>query len=301
MARIPRIGILGALVLGLTAIASRPASGQVDFSGEWAARIHEDEPHRQAGPNAAPDGRLHGAEIGDYTGLPLNAAARLRADSWDASIQTLKEHQAQPGGSAYAVVGIANLRISKVVDEASQQLIAFKIFRSPGGTTGTRMIWMDGRPHPPAYGVHTFEGFSTGTWSGGALTVETTHLKAGYLQLNGVPHSDKATITEHYFRHGDYLTVVSVVDDPQYLEEPLIRSSNWVLDVTQQLIAVPFEVVDEIAGQPEGRVPHHLPGTNSSLHEFSERHDIPFEATRGGRETLYPEYQITLKALRTKP
>ena len=59
------------------------------------------------------------------------------------------------------------------------------------------------------------------------LTVETTHIKMSFIQRNGVPHSDNATLTEHFIRHGDWLTVVSVVYDPAYLEEPLMRSSNW--------------------------------------------------------------------------
>ena len=29
-----------------------------------------------------------------------------------------------------------------------------------------REIWMDGRPHPPAYAPHTWQGFSTGQWEG---------------------------------------------------------------------------------------------------------------------------------------
>jgi hypothetical protein len=54
----------------------------------------------------------------------------------------------------------------------------------------------------------------------------TTHVKAGWIQRNGVPASDRAIITEHIVRHGDVLTLVSVVDDPIYLEEPLVRSTT---------------------------------------------------------------------------
>jgi len=43
-------------------------------------------------------------------------------------------------------------------------------------------------------------GFSTGKWEGHMLTVTTTHLKVGWIQRNGVAHSDKATMTEHYMR-----------------------------------------------------------------------------------------------------
>ena len=33
------------------------------------------------------------------------------------------------------------------------------------------------------------------------------------------------TLTEHIVRHGDCLTIISVVQDPVYLEEPLMRST----------------------------------------------------------------------------
>ncbi len=60
--------------------ASTPAFAQVDFSGEWGVRMHEDQPERVPGP-----------ELGDFLGIPINEAARLRAAAWDASIQTLRE------------------------------------------------------------------------------------------------------------------------------------------------------------------------------------------------------------------
>jgi len=38
-----------------------------------------------------------GPELGDYTGLPLTEAARLRADSWDADrISVVQEYQCRP-------------------------------------------------------------------------------------------------------------------------------------------------------------------------------------------------------------
>ena len=89
-----RLARVGFLFLVALAVAGQ-VQAQTDFSGEWAIRLHEDEPHRQAGPNAEVPGR-HGIELGDYTGMPINAAARLMADSWDASIQTLPEHQLEP-------------------------------------------------------------------------------------------------------------------------------------------------------------------------------------------------------------
>lgn len=286
-----RVGLSFLVTLAVAGLAH----AQTDFSGEWAIRLHEDEQQRQAGPNAEVPGR-HGIELGDYTGLPINAAARLAADSWEAALQSLPEHQLEPVGAALWVAGIGNLRISKVVNDDTQDLIAFKIFRSPGTTT-TRMIWMDGRLHPPEYAAHTWEGFSTGRWEGNMLTVETTHLKHAYLQLNGVYLSDQATVVEHFVRHGDYLTIITIATDPTCLEEPHIRSASFAYTPEQVLDARPASIEDEVAGRKPGYVPHHLPGTNTQLHEFADRVGLPFEATRGGRETLYPEYQETLKAL----
>ena len=55
-------------------------------------------------------------------------------------------------------------------------------------------------------------GFSTGHWDGNILTVYTTHIKQGWHRRNGIPSSDMITLTEHFIRHGDHLTHVSVVD-----------------------------------------------------------------------------------------
>ena len=34
-----------------------------------------------------------------------------------------------------------------------------------------RIIWLDGRPHPPEAAPHTWMGFSTGEWQGNVLKV----------------------------------------------------------------------------------------------------------------------------------
>jgi hypothetical protein len=272
------------LVLASLALASGRAFAQNDISGEWANLLHEDVNHR----NDAIGG---GPRIGEYTGLPINDAARRRADSWDAAINTLPEHQTIFAPAAYWARGGGGMRISKVVDDDTQQLLAYKIYRAGAGGSSIRMIWMDGRLHPPDYAAHTWNGFSTGRWDGAMLTVVTTHVKAGWIQRNGVPASDRATITEHIVRHADVLTIVSVVDDPVYLEEPLVRSTNWRENLTQQLAGVTAEPVDEIAGREPGFVPHHLPGTNKWLYDVAKEFGIPEAAVRGGRESTYPEFQ----------
>jgi hypothetical protein len=274
------------VVAGVSLIAQGPPGPPtvgVDLSGEWAPRFHEDQPERIPGP-----------DIGDYLGLPINDAARQHADAWDASILTLPEHQCKPHPADYSPRGPANLRIWREIDHDTQQLVAVHTHIS--WQQPERTIWMDGRPHPPEYAAHTWQGFSTGKWDGDMLTVTTTHLKMGWIRRNGVPRSDKAVLTEHFVRHGDYLTLISVINDPVYLTEPFVRTTNWALDPHQQIAPYPCQAVVEVE-RPQGVVPHHLLGTNTFLREFAAKESLPFEPTRGGAETMYPEYMIKLQGM----
>ena len=273
-ARILLAALLTMMALGI------PLFAQLDPTGEWAPRFHEDQPERIPGP-----------EIGDYLGLPINDAARLRADTWDASLLTLPEHQCKPHPSDYAWRGPANLRIWKEIDRDTQALVAYHTHIS--WEAPERTIWMDGRPHPPDYAAHTWQGFSTGKFEGDMLTITTTHLKAGWIRRNGVPRSDRATVTEHILRHGDYLTVAVIINDPVYLTEPFVRTTDFEYDPRQQIAPYPCEAVVEVV-RAKGTVPSNLPGQNKFLNEFPERFGLPAAATRGGAETMYPEYKRKL-------
>jgi hypothetical protein len=270
----------GLVVIAATAF-SGTATAQYDLSGMWAQRFHEDLPERGEGP-----------EIGDYTGLPVNDAARLRADSWDASKWTVPERQCEPHPADYGPRGPANLRISSTVDPVSQQVIAWNV--TVMWSLQQRTIYMDGRAHPSANALHSWQGFSTGEWEGDMLKVTTTHLKEGWVRRNGLPRSDKATLTEFFIRNADYLTLVTIVEDPVYLTEPLVRTSDWVLDPGLQI--GPFSCIPAIEiERPRGAIYHNLPGTNPFLNEFAERHGIPLDAARGGARTMYPEYRAVLQ------
>ena len=267
----------------LATFAAAPVFAQRDPSGEWAPRFHEDFLERIPGP-----------EIGDYLGLPITDAARLRADSWDASLLTLPEHQCKPHPADYGPRGPANLRIWQEIDTATQNLVAFHTHIS--WQAPERTIYMDGRPHPPEYAAHTWQGFSTGKWDGDMLTVTTDHLKIGWIRRNGVPRSDKAVLTEHWIRHEGNLTLVSIVNDPVYLTESFIRTTDWMLAPDQHIDPYPCESVVEVE-RPLGAVPNHLPGTNTFLSEFPDKYHLPAQAARGGAETMYPEYQLKIKAM----
>ena len=262
------------------------AHGQIDLAGEWGARAtHEDQVHR-----------IPGAELGDYAGFPLNEAGKLKAETWDASILSQPEQQARPHPAQYSMRGPGpNFRMANVVDPLTHQITAYTITGLFGNAD--RTIWMDGRPHPSVNAEHTWDGFSTGEWVGGVLKVTTTHMKAAFINRNGPPSSAKSTMTEYLFRHDRHLLLVTMIDDPVYLEEPFVRTSNFVWAPTNTVAPlIPFEIVDELGAMPQGWVPSYPMGTRHD--EFATRLGLPFEATRGGAETMYPEYAAQIRRMR---
>jgi cyclase len=273
-----------ALFVLAAVLVAIPVPGQTLLSGIWTSlRGFEDDHERGQGP-----------DLGDYLGIPINDAARLRADSWDASRLTLQEHQCRVHVAPYIYRGPLNLRIWEERDPETQQLIAIKNYIST--YEQTRTIWMDGRPHPSENAPHTFMGFSTGKWEGDMLTVYTTHLKQGWLRRNGLPESDRATLIEHFIRHGNYMTHVSIVSDPVYLSEPFIRTSDYSLATQDPGNWLwPCEYVLEITNRGKNDVPHHLFGDNPFLKEFTDRYSLPAAAARGGPETMYPEFRANQK------
>jgi hypothetical protein len=266
-----RIAVLAAAGM----LASGSALAQSDIVGEYVAQYHED------GPD--PD-------IGDFGGLPINAASRAQGQAWSSSLWTVPEHQCVPHPSDY--VNFGSLRVSKDVDPVTQTVVAYHTNLS--WMNPNRTIWMDGRAHPPADALHTWEGFSTGVWQGDMLTVTTTHLKPAYIRRNGLPRSPDAVLTEHFIRVGDYLTLISIIDDPVYLTEPFIKSRSYRLDPGYQMALYPCSVDVEVP-RPEGSIPHFLPGQNGDLYEFAMKHNLPPEAVGGGAETAYPDYQARME------
>ena len=257
-----------------------PAAAQISLVGEWVGRYHEDFQDRIPGP-----------DLGDYTGLPVNDAARRFADSWDPSRVSMLEHQCQPYVSPHIYRGPLQFRIWEDREPATQELIAVRQYL--GTYQQWRTIWMDGRPHPSEYAPHTWMGFSTGAWHGDILTVSTTHIKAEFFRRSGIPSSDQTTLIEHYVRHGNVLSHVTIASDPVYLTEPLIMSEEFVLmERGNQNWLYNCEYAVEIA-RPRNEVPHFLDGTNPSLTEYADRYGMPRAAARGGAATMYPEYSAT--------
>jgi hypothetical protein len=281
-----------ALLVGAIIYAQGPASpaGQamrafdIDITGYWTPVLHEDSLERGAGP-----------EIADYGGFALNEAGRLFALSYDTSRLTLRHHQCEAYVMPYQMRAVGNFRIWEERDLHTQRLIAIHIWAQT--TEGHRIIWMDGRPHPPAWAPHSFKGFSTGQFVGNALALYTTHLKQGWLRRNGAPESDQATVMEYIVRHGDRLTDTTVVTDPVFLSEPEVRSNDYVRqpgDHHTWLYAC--EDGEQITGRAPDAVPNYFFGKQPFVREYSQQYKLPLVASLAGAESLYPEFGAKVKS-----
>lgn len=261
------------------------ASGfaQMEITGSWAARNHE---------------FLTGDGLPvDFSGIPLNEEGRIRALSYSESQLSMPERQCQGWPVFYLLQGPFGLRIWSDTDPLKGNVISYTI-----GSWEDRppiTIWMDGRPHPSKYAEHTRAGFTTGTWEGDTLVTYTTHVKAGFLRKTGAPSSDEATMTMRFYRHGDILTILGIIEDPIYLAEPYILSRSFQASTTPiSPIGPPCVMTTEATVGPTA--PHYDPEKNPFVDEMTKKYGVPREAAIGTPETLYPEYRKKIAPGATK-
>lgn len=266
------------------AFGVRSADAQVEITGSWGATNNED---------------LSGDSLPvDYSGLALTEEGRVRALSYNESQLSMIERQCQGWPAFYMVQGPFGLKIWSDIEPTKGQVISYTV-----GAWEDRapfVIWMDGRPHPSEYAEHTRGGFTTGHWEGNTLVADTTHMKAGFVRKTGPPSSDRATMTTRFYRHGDVLTVLVVVDDPAYLAEPEILTKSFRL-TTEELATNGPPCVSAYQGRVPGEsVPHYLPEQNPFVDEMTKTFGVPRDAALGMPETIYPEYRKKMKAGATR-
>jgi cyclase len=278
-----------AATIAMAPIAFAQGPAPTDLTGDWIRLITHEDAHE----------RLPGPDPGEYWGLPLNDAARMRADSYNAEwLSTSLEFQCRPHPTGYQQLGPDEMRIERQTDVVTRHLTAYRILYR--ATPGDRMVWMDGRPRPSQNAAYTWEGFSTGHWDGDTLTINTTHLKESFIRRNGVGGSFRRTVTEHVSLDEPYMEWVLIVNDPDYLTEPLIRSVTFKRASNLEVPLYPCSVQPE-EYRPEDagkyRVPHYLIGENPYLTEVAFKYKSPLIATRGGAESMYPEFAAKLKGV----
>ncbi len=204
---------------------SARAAAPVDLTGSWITVVTEDWRYRMVTPAR-----------GDHPSVPLNAAGVALADQWDPA----KDEAAGESCKAYGAAGV--MRLPGRIRITWQDDATLKIDTEAG--TQTRLLHFGAQP-PDAAGSRM--GEAAAQWElagarggrgagprpmGGDLKVVTTKMKPGYLQKNGVPYGANAVQTEYFNRtvepNGDsWLVLTAIVDDPQYLTGPFIRSTHY--------------------------------------------------------------------------
>jgi hypothetical protein len=113
-----------------------------------------------------------------------------------------------------------------------------------------RQIFTDGRPLP-ADPNPSWVGYSTGSWEGDTLVVQTAGFRDGlWLDANGSPLTEGARVTER-FRRVNYgkLEIDLIVDDLKAYTAP------WTVRLNQ-FIALDTDLLDYICNENEKDVPH---------------------------------------------
>jgi hypothetical protein len=203
------------------------AAAPIDLSGYWVSLVTNEWRWRMVTPPK-----------GDYATLPINAEARRVADTWDPARDEAAGNQCRSYGAAVIMQVPGRLHITWENDNT------LKLDTDAG--TQTRLFQFAAAPQPA--GEPTWQGFSTAEWQvargqgreaqaeqapgrSGVLKVVTTGMRSGYLRKNGVPYSEKTVVTEHFSRFsgagGEYLNVLVIVEDPQYLTGPYVRTMQF--------------------------------------------------------------------------
>jgi len=90
-----------------------------------------------------------------------------------------------------------------------------------------RRIYLDGGHTVGA--DPSFSGDSIGRWDGDTLIVETNNVRAGQLDRNGIPYSDKLTAVERIRRASPTrLEIEMTLTDPEAFEEPFTIRRAYV-------------------------------------------------------------------------
>jgi hypothetical protein len=212
--------------------ATPRAAAPVDFTGYWVSVVTEDWRWRMVTPPK-----------GDFASIPFNPDGRKVGDMWDPA----KDEAAGEQCRAYGAPGI--MRRPGRLHITWQDDNTLRIDTDEG--TQTRLFHFDGKP--AANGERTWQGYSAANWEKGprgtgtpspglgavrvgtqgrSLEVVTTQLRPGYLRKNGAPYSQGALVREFYDLskepNGDtWFVVTTVVEDPTYLTEPFVTSTNF--------------------------------------------------------------------------
>jgi hypothetical protein len=92
-----------------------------------------------------------------------------------------------------------------------------------------RVVFLDGREHPPATAPHSRSGHSVGRWEGDTLVVDTTHVTSGTFMNNGFNHSEQLHLVERFRSSpdGSALWLTQLYEDSEVFDGLAARYMAW--------------------------------------------------------------------------
>jgi hypothetical protein len=218
-----RTSSLAALVF---AAAAAVADAQPDLEGFWTPRIEQARSGQAlidelaAGVVLINDTGAGELAAGDFAGLKLTAAAVEEVRRYDFSSELKRENTCNAPTAAFFMQAPFPMEIYQ-----SDGLIVFKMEYYDL----VRVVFLDGRPHPPATAPHSRVGHSVGRWEGDTLVVDTTHLTPGTFMNNGFNHSEALHMTERFRASpdGGVLWLVQTYEDSAVFDGVAARYMAW--------------------------------------------------------------------------
>jgi len=202
----------------------------IDLTGYWVSYVTENWRYRMVTPAK-----------GEYRRIPSSRAALPLINAWDPAADERAGNQCKSYGAGAIMSVPGRLHITwqdadtlRIETDAGTQTRLFHF--SPGASAATSAT------SATSPGPRSWQGESTATWEpatggnagggGGSLRVVTSNLRAGYLRKNGVPYSERTTVTEHFDvaplpDGGRLLLVTTIVEDPVYLTGPYVVSPHF--------------------------------------------------------------------------
>jgi hypothetical protein len=217
------------LVLGVflpVASFAQPQDFIARWSGFWTVRF-EGGPSGAELLDALPDDAVliddaGGGELGagDFGGLELSEAALESVRNYDYADELLPENACRAPSVAFYMQAPFPMEIYAGRDLIVFRMEYFDLYR---------VIFMDGRAHPPPDAPHTLSGHSVGRWEGDTLVVDTTHIAPGTFMNNGFDHSPDLHMTERFLvsNDGSTLWAIQVYDDPATFTGKAARYMAW--------------------------------------------------------------------------
>jgi hypothetical protein len=166
---------------------------------------------------------------GEYRRIPVSPAAVPIINAWDPAADDRAGNQCKSYGAGAIMNVPTRLHITW------QDADTLRIDTDAGKQT--RLFRFNARPSSRA--KPSWQGESVARWErvaepdkGGNLRVVTSNLRAGYLRKNGVPYSERATVSENFDitslpDGGRLLLVNTVIEDPVYLNAPYVVSPHF--------------------------------------------------------------------------